>query len=43
MDENHELFSKNKKVIGKFKIKTTKNNWINECMSLNVEMIVKLN
>ena len=31
LDENHELFSnKNKKVIGKFKIKTPKNIWIDE-------------
>ena len=31
LDENHELFSnKNKKVIGKFKIETPKNIWIDE-------------
>ena len=31
LDENHELFSnKNKKVLGKFKIETPKNIWIDE-------------
>ena len=35
LDENHELFSeKNKKVIGKFKIKTPKNIWIDEIVCL---------
>ena len=35
LDENHELFSnKNKKVIGKFKIETPKNIWIDECICL---------
>ena len=35
LDENHELFSnKNKKVIGKFKIETPKNIWIDEFICL---------
>ena len=35
LDKNHELFSeKNKKVIGKFKIETPKNNWIDEFVCL---------
>ena len=35
LNENHELFSnKNKKVIGKFKIKTPKNIWIDEFITL---------
>ena len=35
LDENHELFSeRNKKVIGKFKIKTPKNIWIDEFVCL---------
>ena len=36
LDENHELFSekKNKKVIGKYKIGTPKNNWIDEFLCL---------
>ena len=35
LDENHELFSnKNKKVIGKFKIGTPKNIWIDELVCL---------
>ena len=35
LDENHELFSnKNKKVIGKFKIETPKNIWIDEFVCL---------
>ena len=35
VDENHELFSnKNKKVIGKFKIETPKNIWIDEFVCL---------
>ena len=34
-NENHELFkNKNKKVIGKYKIETPKNNWINEFVCL---------
>ena len=51
IDKNHELFSdKNKKVFGKFIIKTPKNIWIDEfnclkskMLSLNVEMVVKIN
>ena len=51
LDENHELFSnKTKTVIGKFKIETPKNIWIDDficlrikCMRLNVEMKVKIN
>ena len=35
LDENHELFSnKNKKVIGKFKIETPKNVWIDKLIFL---------
>ena len=35
LDENHELFSnKNEKVIGKFKIETPKNIWIDEFVCL---------
>ena len=35
LDENHELFSnRNKKVIGKFKIETPKNIWIDEFICL---------
>ena len=35
LDENHELFSnKNKKVVGKFKIETPKNIWIDEFVAL---------
>ena len=35
LNENHELFSnKNKKVVGKFKIETPKNNWIDEFVAL---------
>ena len=35
LDENHELFSnKNKKVVGKFKIETPKNIWIDEFVCL---------
>ena len=35
LDENHELFSnKNKKVIGKFKIETPKNIWIDKFICL---------
>ena len=39
MDKDHELFSKkNKKVIGKFKIKTPKKNWIDEFIALRSKM-----
>ena len=39
MDENHELFSnKNKKVIGKFKIKTPKNVWTDEFVCLRSKL-----
>ena len=39
LDENHELFSnKNKKVIGKFKIETPKNIWIDEFICLRSKM-----
>ena len=39
LDENHELFSnKNKKVIGKFKIETPKNFWIDEFICLRSKM-----
>ena len=39
LDENHELFSnKNKKVLGKFKIETPKNNWIDEFICLRSKM-----
>ena len=35
LDKNHELFSeRNKKVIGKFKIETPKNIWIDEFVCL---------
>ena len=35
LDENHEQFSeKNKKVVGKFKIETPKNIWIDEFVCL---------
>ena len=35
LDKNHELFSnKNKKVVGKFKIETPENIWINEFVAL---------
>ena len=35
LDENHEMFSNiNKKVIGKFKIETPKNIWIDEFVCL---------
>ena len=38
-DENHELFSnKNKKVIGKFKLKTPKSFWIDEFLCLRNKM-----
>ena len=39
LDKNHELFSnKNKKVIGKFKIETPKNIWIDEIVCLRAKM-----
>ena len=39
LDKNHELFSnKNKKIIGKFKIKTPKNIWIDEFVCLRSKM-----
>ena len=39
LDENHELFSnKNKKVLGKFKIETPKNIWIDEFVCLRSKM-----
>ena len=39
LDKNHELFSdKNKKVIGKFKIGTPKNIWIDEFVCLRSKM-----
>ena len=39
LDETHELFSnKNKKVIGKFKIETPKNIWIDEFVCLRSKM-----
>ena len=39
LKENHELFSsKNKKVIGKFKIETPKNIWIDEFVCLRSKM-----
>ena len=35
LDKNHELYSeRNKKVIGRFKIETPKNNWIDEFVCL---------
>ena len=38
-DKNHELFSnKNKKVIGKFKIETPKNSWVDEFVCLGSKM-----
>ena len=43
LNENHELFSnKNKKVIGKFKIETPKNIWIDEfvCLSSKIYAFV---
>ena len=41
LDEKHELFSnKNKKVIGKFKIETPKNIWIDEFVCLNKSNIL---
>ena len=39
LDRNHELFSnKNKKVIGKFKIETPKNIWIDDFVCLRSKM-----
>ena len=39
MSENHELFSKkNKNVIGKFKIETPKNFWVDEFICLRGKM-----
>ena len=39
LDKNHELFSnKNEKVIGKFKIETPKNIWIDEFVCLRSKM-----
>ena len=39
LEKNHELFSnKNKKVIGKFKIETPKNIWIDEFVCLRSKM-----
>ena len=39
LDKNHELFSKkNKKVIGKFKIETPRNIWIDEFICLRSKM-----
>ena len=39
LDQNHELFSnKNKKIIGKFKIETPKNIWIDEFVCLRSKM-----
>ena len=41
LDKNHQLFSnKNKKVIGKFKIETPKNIWIDELICLRNKMYV---
>ena len=41
LDENHELFSnKNKKFVGKFKIETPKNIWIDEFIALRSKMYV---
>ena len=39
LDKNHDLLSnKNKKVIGKFKIETPKNIWIDEFIALRSKM-----
>ena len=39
LDKNHELFSnKNKKILGKFKIETPKNIWIDEVVCLRSKM-----
>ena len=39
LDKNHQLFSiKNKKVIGKIKIETPKNIWIDEFVRLRSKM-----
>ena len=35
LDENHEIFSnRNKKIVGKFKLETPKNIWIDEFVCL---------
>ena len=40
LNKNHELFSeKNKKVVGKFKIETPKNIWIDEFIALRSQSI----
>ena len=40
LDKNHELYSnKNKKVLGKFKIETPKNIWIDEFVRLRSKML----
>ena len=40
LDENHEFFSnKNKKFIGKFKIETPKNIWIDEFVCLRSKIV----
>ena len=42
LDKNHELFSnKNKKVIGKFKLETPKNIWIDEFVCLRSKMYAR--
>ena len=39
LDENHEIFSNiNKKVLGKSKVETAKNNWVGEFVCLRSEM-----
>ena len=38
IDKNHELFSNKNKVIGKFKIETPKNIWIDEFVCLRSKM-----
>ena len=39
LNENHEIFrNKNKKIIGKYRIKTTKNIWIDELICLRSKM-----
>ena len=38
LDKKHELFSKKNKVIGKFKIETPKNIWIDEFVCLRIQM-----
>ena len=40
LDEDHELFSnENKKVLGKFKIETPKNIWIDEFICLKIKSL----